>query len=109
MLPKQYRLPTSQFQSVFRLGRKMHTDNLMCVVQITTEKVSRFAFVVSTKIAKHAVDRNRMKRLLRESVHHLLPSIQSGYDVVFVTKNNFADKTSKEIATHISDLFRSIR
>jgi len=109
MLPKIYRLPASQFQSVFRTGKRIHVDDLTYVIQKTTEKVSRFAFVVSKKVAKRAVDRNRIKRMLRESIHNLLPSIQPGYDIIFMVKNNFADKTSKEITTRISDLFRSIR
>jgi len=83
----------------------MHTEDLMCVVQKTTEKVSRFAFVVSTKVAKRAVDRNRMKRVSRESVHHLLPTIKSGYDIVFVVKKNFADKTEIEVEKELHEFF----
>ena len=83
----------------------MHTDDLMCVVLKTKEVVSRFAFVVSTKVAKHAVDRNRMKRLLRESIHHLLPSIQPGYDVVFMAKKNFAETKEKEVEQFLRNLF----
>ena len=97
MLPKTYRLPTSRFRSVFRQGKRIHTDDLIYVIQKTTEKVSRFAFVVSKKVAKRAVDRNRIKRMLRESIHTLLPSIQPGYDVVFIAKKNFADKTEKDV------------
>jgi ribonuclease P protein component len=77
----------------------------MCILQKTTNDVSRFAFVVSTKVAKHAVDRNRMKRVLRESVHHLLPTIKPGYDVVFVAKKNFAEKTEIEVKNEMQEIF----
>jgi ribonuclease P protein component len=108
MLPKSNRLPKSQFQSVFRTGKKMHTDDLMCVVLKTKEVVSQFAFVVSTKVSKHAVDRNRMKRLLRESIHHLLPTIQPGYDIVFVAQKNFADKKESDIEDQVNKILSAI-
>lgn len=48
--------------------------------------VSRFAFIVSTKIDKRATVRNRIKRLLRESVRLLLPNVPHGFDVIFIAK-----------------------
>ena len=42
----------------------------------------RVGFVVSKRIAKHAVDRNYMKRLLSEAMRGLLPRLPGGLDIV---------------------------
>lgn len=59
--------------------------------------VSRFAFVVSSKNIKTAVERNRTKRLLSEAVRHLLPQIKPGFDVVVFGKNGIVEKSAGEI------------
>ena len=43
---------------------------------------TRVGFVVSKRIAKHAVDRNYMKRLLSEAMRGLLPGLPGGLDIV---------------------------
>ena len=43
---------------------------------------TRVGFVVSKRIAKHAVDRNSMKRLLSEAMRGLLPGLPGGLDIV---------------------------
>ena len=43
---------------------------------------TRVGFVVSKRIAKHAVDRNYMKRLLSEAMRGLLPRLPGGLDIV---------------------------
>ena len=46
------------------------------------EARTRVGFVVSKRIAKHAVDRNYMKRLLSEAMWGLLPGLPTGLDIV---------------------------
>ena len=43
---------------------------------------TRIGFVVSKRFAKHAVDRNHMKRLLSEATRGLLPRLPGGLDIV---------------------------
>ena len=43
---------------------------------------TRVGFVVSKRIAKHAVDRNNLKRLLSEAMRELLPRLPGGLDIV---------------------------
>jgi ribonuclease P protein component len=46
------------------------------------EARTRVGFVVSKRIAKHAVDRNYMKRLLSEAMRGLLTGLPCGLDIV---------------------------
>ena len=54
---------------------------------------TRVGFVVSKRIAKHAVDRNYIKRLLSEAIRGLLPRLPGGLDIVISArqKANTAD------------------
>lgn len=45
---------------------------------------SRFGFLVSQKVSKKAVERNKIKRLLRETVSQNFSKIKPGKDVVVV-------------------------
>lgn len=47
---------------------------------------SRFGFVISTKISKKAIIRNRIKRVMAEIIRLNLIKIKNGYDVVFLIK-----------------------
>lgn len=97
MLPKVNRLPAAQIRPVLRTGKKRSSDKLQIIYRLTGQPVSRFAFVVSTRIDKRAVARNRIKRLLRESVRHLLPQINTGFDVIILVKAPYPKVTQREM------------
>jgi len=68
-----------------------------------TAGVPRFAFIVSTKIDKRAVYRNRMRRTMNESVRHLL--FRTGpADGIFIAKKNFAELPQTEVEKNINGL-----
>ena len=52
------------------------------------EARTRIGFVVSKRISKHAVDRNRIKRLLSEAIRGLLPGLSGGLDIVISARQN---------------------
>ena len=54
---------------------------------------ARIGFVVSKRIAKHAVGRNHIKRLLSEAIRELLPRLPGGLAIVISArqKANTAD------------------
>lgn len=96
MLPKSHRLPASEIQTVLKQGRKITMPMGQLIFRQTQNPVSRFAFVVSARIDKRAVVRNRIKRLLRESIRHLLPQIAEGRDFVIIAKKNISGLNQSE-------------
>lgn len=69
-------------------------------------KVSRFGFIVSTKISKRAVIRNRVRRLLRESVQNSLQQTNPGYDCVFLAKTNLVGKRYDEVLGEVEEILK---
>lgn len=61
----------------------------------------RFGFIVSTKIASKAVDRNRIKRVLSEVVRLNSDKFPNGLDILFLTKRGIFSKTTKEIKSEL--------
>lgn len=67
---------------------------------------SRFAFIVSTKTDKRATVRNRVKRLLSESVRNILQQIKRPVDGVVIAKREMVGKTQGEVENRITDVFK---
>ena len=109
MLPKQNRLPLrTELKRLKKEGRLFQGKlfGLLVGRSHPLGEPSRFAFIISTKIHKRAVKRNRAKRLLSEAIKDLLPQIKSGFDVVFLAKKNLIEANLWQIKKEISLLFR---
>lgn len=62
---------------------------------------SRYGFVVSTKIAQDAVDRNRFKRAMSESVRTSGTELKQGFDVVFLAKTSIVKSPTADIMKEV--------
>jgi ribonuclease P protein component len=75
--PRSSRLVTArQFQQVFKNSRRIQDDSLTLLVSRYPVELPRLGFAIAKKQVKRAVDRNRLKRLFRESFRrnqHTMP------------------------------------
>lgn len=86
MLPRKHRLTRSgDFQRVRSQGRSWSDRHLVLIRAPNGLQVSRFGFSVSRRIGG-AVVRNRIRRLMRESVRLQLDLVAPGWDVVFIAR-----------------------
>jgi ribonuclease P protein component len=88
MLPSHNRIPTSRITHVLRFGKRVRNEALQLAVAKGEGDVSRFAFVVSTKVDKRATHRNRTRRLLSEAIRMHMKNIVPGFDCVLVAKQD---------------------
>lgn len=102
MLASLNRLPKDTIPLVLRRGTRMRDERIELIYQ-KSSGAPRFAFIVSAKIGKRAVVRNRMRRTMSESVRLLLPAVPS-IDGILVAKKNFADLPQPEVEKIIASL-----
>jgi ribonuclease P protein component len=73
-LTKRQRLRGSAaFASVFRSGRRIEGSRLQLLARPTSGASVRVGFVIGRKLLSRAVDRNRLKRMLREYIRTRRP------------------------------------
>ena len=96
MLPDENRLRlATDFDRLRKNGKKLVHPLVVLVYIKNQHDTSRFAFPASRKVGG-AVQRNRARRLLRESVRSQLDQIKPGNDFLLIartktTKANFDD------------------
>jgi len=98
MLPKPYKLTKQDFEIIEKEGKIVQFDSFgACFIERNDDEPSRFGFIVSNKICKDAVDRNRIKRALREAIRQSRWQTKKGASVLFLTKTVIAKKSTEEI------------
>ena len=86
MYPKRQRIGSrKEVFEVIRKGYFVRGELLSLKVLRRNQGTARFTVVVSTKISKKAVVRNKIKRRIREILRHLTPSMKAGFDIVVLT------------------------
>ena len=108
MLAKKFKLTGAKdFARVQENGKIFQSDNFgIAYLNREDDEPSRFGFIVSTKIAKEAVDRNRFKRAMSEAVRIDSINLNVGYDVVFLAKVSIYKASTTNIMKEVRDSLR---
>jgi ribonuclease P protein component len=71
---------------------------------------NKYGFVISKRVSKRAVDRNRIKRLLSEAVKINLEKTKGrGYKIVFLAKRAMVGKKMTEVAAEVEQILGKIK
>jgi len=121
MLPRENRLKHDRdFKTIFTNGRFVSGSLVNGQIwKIDPEKYSRrkyssedlkIGFVVSKKLSKSAVIRNRIKRQMREVVRLFIQKnrLKTGYFLLISAKKEILDKEYKEIEKSIEQLLKRV-
>jgi len=108
MLKKDFRLRKQKdFDRVFGKGGSFFSQGYLSLKMVPNSlDLSRIGFIVSNKVSKKAVSRNRIKRLLRESVRSHWDDIVAGYDAVVMVKSDVSDKKLDEVDKAVDSLLK---
>ncbi|NKC15716.1 MAG: ribonuclease P protein component [Gammaproteobacteria bacterium] len=99
-----------QYRQVFRAGRRRATKffNLITAPRITalaTAESARLGMAIAKRIVPRAIDRNRIKRLVRESFrqhHAVLPPL----DIVVTARPLIRNATNEAITRTLNEQWR---
>lgn len=95
MLPRQNRITRIEIPVILRQGKRIRCTAID-LVTAPTKGDARFACIVPSGVDKRAAVRNRVKRVLRETVRLLLPNIRLPKDVVIIARTKLPNDVAKD-------------
>lgn len=105
MLPKINRIKKKKdFEEIFKKGASFKNSLLILRVLENNLDSSRFAFIVSLKVSKSAVKRNKVRRRLSEIIRANFLEIKNGIDVVLISIPGIEKKDFPEIKEAVEKL-----
>ena len=93
------------FQRVFKQGSQFGNRHFYFYYIANQENKNHLGIIVSKKVSKKAVVRNRVRRRIREAFRLSQPELKQGYNMIIIAKNRCADASYAELAKSLSHLF----
>lgn len=105
-MKRRYRVHTDKrFQEIRRQGRS-YANHLLVLCALPNDlPYSRFGFTVNSRIG-NAVQRNRIKRRLREIMRLQQDTLQLGWDIVLIARQPIRNADYHEMETACARLLR---
>ena len=110
MLPKNKRIQKSTLRSFQGKGRSFFVETLTLWAVLTTEDIpAKASVVVSKKIAKGAVERNKIKRRIYSALQKELKTIKNGFLLSFYPKKEIQKTTHTQLTKQIFEVLKQAR
>ena len=88
MLSKKYRFHSrGGVRFTYEKGKPIRTPHISLVFNENARGRQRFAVVISKKVIKSAVGRNRVRRRVYEAIRMILPDFKDKKDCIFIIYN----------------------
>ena len=109
MLGRKHRINKELFTEIIRAGKSVSSNNLSLKIRPIPFDGNAFAFVVSSRVAKKAVDRNKLKRSARHIVVKMMPEIKNGLGIIIFFKKGSENLNFQELADEIKIIFQKAK
>lgn len=103
-------LKNKTIKDILKRGSSFKTDNLIVIYLENDLGNPRFAFVISRRFSKKAVDRNRAKRIIREAIRLNSEKLKDlSYDIVLVPKREILGKKVWQLEKDITQILKFLK
>ncbi len=105
---RQFRLVTANdYQNVFNNPKRVSSSELLFLFCKNNKGFSRLGLAIAKKQFPLAVDRNRIKRLVRESFRELRTQLSS-VDIVVMARKNLLNMDNGQTRTQLDKLWGQV-
>ena len=94
------------FTEVKNKGRVLYSPLFGFLTCKENDNQKKFGFIVSKKISKRAVDRNKIRRILSEVVRENLERFENGTRIIFLTKKEILGKKYDEVEKEVEKFIK---
>ena len=110
MPPIKHRLDRKSFNILFKSGKKLSFPFFVLIYRRENiiKRESKFGFVISSKISKKAVVRNKLKRRTKAVILELLKNFLAPCRIIFIFKKECLALSFKELEAEIISAFKKI-
>jgi ribonuclease P protein component len=98
MLATKNRLPVCILGLI---GRTLRAKYFTIKISHNSVINSRVGIIVSKRVDKRAVVRNRVRRRIAAIMYELLPGVQAGYDMLFIVNKELIILSQKDLIQEI--------
>ncbi|MFC1616077.1 ribonuclease P protein component [Patescibacteria group bacterium] len=110
MIEKKIRINREKIPHILRKGHTHQSELFTLKYFVTNEKISKYRTIVSKKIARKAVDRNKIRRRILESIrlnHQKLADLKKGFEIVFIPKKSITEASFLQICEDIAKIMEN--
>ncbi len=109
MFKKNSRIDKKDVVKVIKEGVSYHSPSFLLKMLKNPLKTTLFAVIVSKKVAKTAVSRNRNKRRVREAIKKQVEKIPQGYFYIVMLKKDLNGAVFRVIEEELEGLLNNIK
>ena len=107
MLKKEILRNKKEFSSIYRKGKSVPDRYVVLFVKKNNLGYNRTAFLASKKVG-NSVQRNRAKRLMKESYRFLEGELRTGYDMILVARNSINGRKFSDVDFSIRNALKKL-
>jgi len=100
-------LKPSQYRALFKGGKRVSSRGLTIIVKPNDLPNARLGLTIPKRIVKKAVDRNAIKRRIRESFRLNQHNLQ-GIDIVVMANSGISKLSNRQVSDLIQSLWHKV-
>ena len=110
MLARRLRLVKEKdFKKIFKFGKASYVKIFRIKVLANELEVNRYGIVISTKVSKKAVERNKLKRQIRAVIKEFDKKLNTGFDLVITVSPAAKNQEYEFIKSELEQVFFTLK
>lgn len=95
----------NDFNRVFKKGEVFGNKTFVIYYLKNSEEINRLGIIVSKKVSKKSVIRNKIRRRIKEAYRFNEDSFLTGYDLIIIAKGSSEEEKYSDLEKSLKHLF----